>query len=272
MLLHTHKPEPPLDTHVEYLWHLRDVPGHTKERVLPTGTLELVINLARDAFHIQTCTGTQHLSGSLVSGVYQRFFVIDTRDHADILGVHFRPGGAWPVLGVAPGVLADRHFDLGDLWGHAHVSRLRAQLLDAPVHARLAVLEAVLATRMKHGWQLHCACAHALDVLARGARVADVASDVGLSSRRLQAVFLEQVGTTPKLFARISRLQRALGLSRLTPSGPGLAIDAGYCDQSHMIREFHALAGFSPVGVARALHTPVKQHHLAAPSSDLSNT
>ena len=49
MLLRRHKPGAALAPHVEYLWHLRDVADHTTERVLPTGTLELVINLKHDA-------------------------------------------------------------------------------------------------------------------------------------------------------------------------------------------------------------------------------
>ncbi|HKP55678.1 MAG TPA: helix-turn-helix domain-containing protein [Polyangiales bacterium] len=271
MLLRTHQPGPPLAKHVDYLWHLRDAPGHAAERVLPSGTLELVINLAHDAFQFQTCTGSQHLRGAMVSGVYTRFFTIDTRDHADVLGVHFRPGGAWPILGVAPGALADQHCELEDLWGRTNVRRLREQLLETPTQQRLSVLEASLAARCVDGWQLHAACEEALDALAHGARVMEVATAAGLTSRRLQALFHEQVGVTPKLFARLCRFQRALCAA--TPSFRDLALDAGYFDQSHLIREFRALAGCAPMELARARGVPVKQHHLAiSPSSDSSKT
>ena len=109
MLLQTHKPGLPLSLYVDQLWQLCDVPRHAAERVLPTGTIELVWNLAQDAVRVRGSRGDQRLRGALVSGVYQRHFLIDTRDHADMLGVHFKPGRAWPVLGIAPGRLADRH-------------------------------------------------------------------------------------------------------------------------------------------------------------------
>src|SRR5690242_10934022 len=112
MLLHRRKAGLALAPHVEYLWSLRDLPGHTSERVLPTGTLELVINLAHDAFRIRSDAGVVRLSGALVSGAYQRYFAIDTHDHADVIGVHFKAGGAWPFLGIAAGELADRHCNL----------------------------------------------------------------------------------------------------------------------------------------------------------------
>jgi hypothetical protein len=74
MQLSRQRPAPALAAHVEYLWSLRDVPCHDSERVLPTGTLKLVVNLARDAFRIRTDAGMVQLSGALVSGAYQRYF------------------------------------------------------------------------------------------------------------------------------------------------------------------------------------------------------
>lgn len=274
MLFDRHTPGHPLALHIDYLWHLRDLPGHAAERVLPCGTLELVINLAHDTFSIQTRHGRQRRTGAMVSGAYQQFFTIDTRDHADVMGVHFRPGGAWPVLGIAPGALADQHCDLDQLWG-ADAGCLRERLIETPAQQRLTVLERLLAARCAGDWQLHAACAHALAALPRGERVADVAHAVGLSPRRLQTVFQEQVGTTPKLYARLCRFQRAFrGLeSDAARHWPRLALAAGYCDQSHMIREFQAIAGWAPVQVSGAQDVAVKEHHLALPGcSDSSNT
>jgi hypothetical protein len=37
------------------------------------------------------------------------------------MGVHFKPGGAFPFLGVTAGELADMHVDLKALWGPSAV-------------------------------------------------------------------------------------------------------------------------------------------------------
>src|SRR5438093_5227001 len=87
---------------------------------MPSGTLELVINLHEDEFRIYDPVRTdeyRRMSGAIVSGAYSGFFVIDTLQHASIVGGHFRPGGALPLLGSSPRELADAHVDLETLWG-----------------------------------------------------------------------------------------------------------------------------------------------------------
>ena len=59
--------------------------------------------------------------GALVSGPYGRAFAVETRAHASIVGVHFKPGGAAGVLGVPAAELADVHVELEALWGRRAV-------------------------------------------------------------------------------------------------------------------------------------------------------
>jgi len=106
MAYDSHVPGPPLDAFVENLWSLSDAPAHTREQILPSGTLELVINLQEDEFRIYDAAEggpPQRFRGAMVSGAYSRPFVIDTQEHASIIGVHFAPGGALPFLGAPPG-------------------------------------------------------------------------------------------------------------------------------------------------------------------------
>src|SRR5688572_31146301 len=122
----SHTPAPPLDAFVENLWLLEDAPAHAEERIIPSGTIELVVNLRHDEIRVCTAAsgdesrpGPTRRSGAVVSGAYGRYFATDTVQHESIMGVHFRPGGAWPFLGVPAGDLADAHVDLETLWGRA---------------------------------------------------------------------------------------------------------------------------------------------------------
>jgi hypothetical protein len=45
-----HKPSPVLSPFIESLWSLSDAPAHARERIFPSGNIELVINLAEDGF------------------------------------------------------------------------------------------------------------------------------------------------------------------------------------------------------------------------------
>ena len=82
---------------------------------MPSGTMELVVNLHEDELPIYDASRTDHckrFSGAVVCGAYGKPFVIDTREHVSVMGVHFKPGGAFPFLVPAASELADSHVDL----------------------------------------------------------------------------------------------------------------------------------------------------------------
>jgi AraC-like DNA-binding protein len=56
------------------------------------------------------------------------------------------------------------------------------------------------------------------------------------------------VGMTPKLFSRIQRFQqtRTFIQQNRSPNWADVALDLGYFDQSHLIREFLEFSGLSP--------------------------
>src|SRR5215510_6018027 len=66
--------------------------------------------------------------------------------------------------------------------------------------------------------------------------------------RRFIQVFKAEVGITPKLFSRIQRFQQTRTFIQHNPSinWADLAVDFGYFDQSHFIREFLEFSGLSP--------------------------
>jgi hypothetical protein len=48
----TYVPAPPLSTFIERFWACSDEPVHSRERIVPSGTVELVINLQDDQIRI----------------------------------------------------------------------------------------------------------------------------------------------------------------------------------------------------------------------------
>jgi transcriptional regulator GlxA family with amidase domain len=86
------------------------------------------------------------------------------------------------------------------------------------------------------------------------ASVSRVALAVGVTPRHLQRRFQERVGVSPKVLARILRFQNTLRYR--TASTPvewaRVAVECGYADQSHLIREYAALAGETPASLLAA--------------------
>lgn len=150
-------PAPPLAEYVAYVWASKGAPAHARERVVPTGTLEIVISLVEDqpdapgARRTRLCDADgreQRMSTSMVSGAYRRPFTIDTLDHASVIGAHLRAGHAGAILGVPPSELVDRHVDLEHLWG-GRARVLRERLCEARnTEQRFRILEAELASQL----------------------------------------------------------------------------------------------------------------------------
>lgn len=270
MVRHAYSPTGPLRALISRLWYWEDAPPRSRERILPSGTMELVVNLRDDEIRIYDPSDPDRFrrcSGALVSGPYRRFFVIDPCVHASIIGVHFRPGGAVPFLGVPASELADTHVDLEALWGQA-ARELRERLCEAvTAEERFSLLEAALVARLRRPPECHPAVPAALAALepaGQGVSVREVARRIGLSQRRFIQVFSAAVGVTPKRYHRIRRFQRARKLARpaSSPDWADVALEFGYFDQSHLIRDFQEFAGYSPVEFQRHWSERVLPNHV----------
>ena len=249
------QPKPPLARFVDSFWSYEsNNAAHQIQHILPTGTLELVINVRQDELLFYDSERRQNcsrFSGAVVSGAHgHRFAPHDTEEIA-IIGVHFKPGGAFPFLGLPANDLADTHVDLETIWG-VSASRLRARLCDARTAAeRFQLLQDALLIRLGHGVEQHYAVSTALEIFWKNQihpTVRETAKYLGLSQRRFIQIFSAEVGMTPKLFSRIQRFQQGRNViqNNPTPNWAALALDLGYFDQSHLIREFVEFSGLSP--------------------------
>jgi len=263
-------PALPLGSFVERFWQISDSAPHGKERIIPSGTIELVINLHENEFRIYNLrqpTLCKSFSGAIASGAYDGAFVIDAGQHASAIGVHFRPGGAFPFLGASANELADRHVDLETLWGPAAIELRERLCVARNPSERFFLLEKALAAHLFRRMEHHYAVGFALSVYGRvdsRLTVRDVAQKTGLSQRRFIQVFAREVGMSPKLFCRVRRFQQALELVRrvVAPNWAQLAVEAGYFDQSHLIHDFQVFSGISPTAYLRQRSERVMQNHV----------
>ena len=96
--------------------------------------------------------------------------------------------------------------------------------------------------------------ARALDIVrwTKGqCAVEKVADRLNVSPRHLRREVERQAGVTPKMYARTVRLLRAVTIADAYPADQAIswakvAADSGFYDQSHLIRECHALCGLTP--------------------------
>lgn len=162
--------------------------------------------------------------------------------------VRFTPDGA-TCLGIPANEISDESVDLGDLLPRSIVSDISERLHEATGDAeRIAIVEQFLRSLP---FERDALVARALTLLANAhdaPSVASVAEQLSMSERQLERRFIAQVGISPKKYARLRRFENAVALSRSATTLAGVANAAGYYDQSHFIRDFHAFTGMAPSG------------------------
>src|SRR5215510_2751593 len=261
----SYRPSPPLDEFVDHFWLIDGGQVPQLEKIMPSGTIELVVNLKDDKIYIHDPDEPRlykQFAGVVFSGTYSRPFICNALQHESIMGVHFKPGGAFPFLGIEPSELTNAHANLGDLWGQ-YGQELRERLCVAGTpKQRFAIMERTLINRLHfdtdatHQLQVR----DAVRMLATGGKrslVRNVSRELGFSQRRFIQLFRSHVGLTPKVFSRIQRFQQARALAeRLeTPNWTELALNCGYFDQAHLIGDFKEFSGSTP----RVY--PVREYH-----------
>jgi AraC-like DNA-binding protein len=161
---------------------------------------------------------------------------------ARMLAITFRPGGFRTFLGASVSTLTDRTVPVADIPGLPG---------GGPDEMEVAAVErwlraAAPAPDPTADW--------AASVVARIAaepgitRVDLLAERCGCSVRRLQRVFAEYVGVGPKWVIRRYRLHEVTERMARgdTTDWAGLAVELGYADQAHFIRDFAAMFGEPP--------------------------
>jgi hypothetical protein len=86
-----------------------------------------------DQLHVydaQVASRFTTFSGAFLCGAHSEYFVIDAAAQYSVMGVHFKPGCAFPFLGLTAGELQNTHVSLETLWGRSAVV-LRERLLEA---------------------------------------------------------------------------------------------------------------------------------------------
>jgi AraC-like DNA-binding protein len=255
-ILLARQPSPALAPYVEKFWYCAEYkPTHSRERVLPNGQFQIVIDL-REGLSAM---------GPVVVGLQSHCNIIDTEGLQSVMGVLFRPGGIGAFLKGPADDFRDRVVPLDSVWGAAGAG-LRDRLREAvsPLE-KFRVLEGVLNYRAKTQCKLHAAVQYALGEFHRVPHVQsvlEVTGKTGLSRRRFAQLFREQVGHTPKLYYRILRFRQVV---RQIASGQAIdwaevALATGHYDQAHLIHEFRAFSGISPTSCA--LHEQGWMNHV----------
>lgn len=244
MNLYREFPPPPLlSAHVACLWTSLAMPAGAavRRRILPDNCIDI---LWQDA--------TPH---GFVVGMMSAPRAVSYAALVRTVAVRFRPGAARAFFDLPLALLQDERVSLPDLcadaeelaeglWNRDRDDKQRMMRIARWLGGRLA------RTDRNHGG-LARAAVRLLEDSGGTMAVAELASNLAVSRQHLALQFREHVGLPPKKFAMVCRFRRASTVLRgLDPHDidwPMFACDMGYYDQSHLINDFNALSGHSPM-------------------------
>lgn len=180
---------------------------------------------------------------------YQEFFV---EESATVLIVLFQPLGLFALTGIHTSMFTDQIEDASLVLGPG-ISRLQERLcFSSDAIEMIGFLDSFFIEKFA---DLSYDCSpYLLNFISIALQkkgnllVKDVCNQIGVNERKIQRLFSEQIGVSPKKFLNNMRLHAFLGLTKNQSQNSltVLGLEAGYYDQAHLIREFKKTVGFNP--------------------------
>jgi AraC-like DNA-binding protein len=243
-------PSEALAPFVEHHWRVRwNVEEAQRVETLPHPSVHMVI---------------ENGCGEIAGVTTERFSRL-LEGRGGVIGTKFRPGGFRAFVDRRVSAFTNRRTPSADVFGTEALT-LAARVHECGDDDRQAVdaIESFLRALNPKPRQEAELCATTVASIASDrtiTRVDQIADASSISVRRLQRLYDEYVGATPKWVIQRYRLIEAaerIAAGELDDWAT-LALDLGFSDQAHFIRGFKKLVGRTPADYARSLSVAVKR-------------
>ncbi len=222
-------------------WDLTGKPPHVQE-TLPHPSVVLVIEAGR----------------SRIAGVMTGKFSRLLENKGRVFGIKFRPGAFYPFVNRPVSGFTDGALSLQEVFGRDGEQFEKTMLALADEARMVATANAFIRARLPQRDGAISLINNIVDEMAGDrsiTRVDDVVRRFRISKRNLQRIFNQYVGVSPKWVIRRYRLHEAV--AQLADGNevdwPQLALNLGYFDQAHFIKDFKAIIAMSPAEYANKI-------------------
>ena len=217
---------------VEHVWLFDGSMTCLRERTFPNGLLEIIVHLG-ERYRVVESGASWVCPATCVTGLQLGPLVVEApAQRTKVLGVRLTPAGAYAVFARPMHELSGLTVDLEDLAGAA-ANQLAAACQQASagadcVRAAIGWIDARLAHRTSLdpavGWMLG-----QIRQREGAVSIGQLRDRTGWSKTRLASTFQEQVGVSPKQYARVMRFSRVLkSIHGQIASFADAASEAGY--------------------------------------------
>jgi AraC-like DNA-binding protein len=245
-------PHTRLRKHIKCFWmldHDYRGPFHTHEQLWADAHTELIFASGEPYFR-KSGRRKIVLPFNFVIGPFQNELQLFSAGHTALVAVRFWPWGFRPLSKIPMADLKNTVRSQARVLAANDEALARELAAIENPEAKVARLERALLDVIGASHDRSLSRPVAKDILEkRGAiRIAELVSTHGIHARRLERIFLEEIGISPKIFARIVRFNHAMRTIERNPDIDLLALtyECDYADQAHFTRNFREMFGITP--------------------------
>ena len=237
-----------------YLFLESALGGIKKVRLFSDGNTGMVFSFTRNLIaDVQNNKQSAYLPGSFVYGQISAFKDLYLVNGASLVIVVFHPSAINRLSGIPAVELRDNIIGTEELFGRQGLSLQNKLFEQKGISDKVNVLNTfftTLATRERAVNQLLIEASVQFIVSNKGANsMHDLVKHIGYTERHIERTFIECIGLSPKKYSNIVRLHNYLKLMKDVSRQNNLTMisyEAGYADQSHLIKEFRKYTGITP--------------------------
>ena len=218
------------------------------QKIIPDGFSEIIIHYG-DAYRINLTGKWEDQSTILFSSQISKYFFLENTGRSGMLGIKLYPAAFNELFQKDISPLIDRVVPLENLIGKHMLPLKTRQKEGISVEKRVAKAEAWLLSQLTN-LKPQTKIQHCLKVIFESHGMTDIdelAKNIDLSTRQLERQFKKVIGLTPKFYCRIIRFNYIFEVMKVhKDSWVRTALQSGYFDQSHFIKNFKEFTGEEP--------------------------
>lgn len=223
-------------------------PTPNRQKIIPDGYSEIIIHYG-DAYQINLSGKWETQASMLFSSQISKFFNLENTGVSGMIGIKLHPAAFNQLFHKDISGYTDRVVSLLELIPTESESLTDLKSNDLSITERVRLAEHWLESQLEN-LKPQEKIEHCINEIFNTHGMIDIeqlASKVSLSTRQLERLFKKVIGLTPKFYSRIIRFNYIFDVMKEQKNTwIRTALQSGYFDQSHFIKNFKEFAGEEP--------------------------
>lgn len=243
-----YEPSNALLPYIETYWTYDSfMEGMQTVKVLPDGCVDILLNCKEEAAENELPSFCPYIVGTMTT-----FSDVTYNDGMQMMGIRFRAGGITAFIQLPIHEITNQRIEMGLIETVFEKRRFQDDLAEKKnLYERIRYVDSYLLGKLQHAGLPDRQVMTAVNLVMQNKGrlpIGNLMDKVCLSQRQFERRFKASIGISPKVFSSVIRFRHAHELLQQQSEQSIFltAIDCGYYDHAHFIREFKRFTGQTP--------------------------